>query len=78
MADFTRRRKFTTERPILKVAAGLSVGVHTFQLVVTDEQGNQSRAVKVKVKIFKPRIPVLPGRGGVVLDVTRPIPIPIR
>ncbi len=68
MADFRRKRKFTTKTPQLQVAAGLPAGTYTFQLVVVDQSGNQSKAARVKVKIVGGREPITPVGGGVLVD----------
>jgi len=60
MVDFTRQREFKTREAALLVDKGLPPGIHTFQLVVTDESGNQSKAAQVKVEIARSPIPVTP------------------
>ena len=57
MANFACRRRFTTTRPRLNVAPGLSVGRHVFELVVEDECGNRSQPVRVGVEILPARTP---------------------
>lgn len=61
MVDFRRRRTFKTEEPLLKVDAGLPIGTYVFQLEVEDQNGNRSKAAKVKLKIVEARDPVRPG-----------------
>ena len=68
MADFRRQRKFKTRTPQLEVVAGLPAGTYTFQLVVEDQNGNQSKAARVKIKVVGGRIPVTPVGGGVLVD----------
>ncbi len=71
-ADFTRRRRFTTEIPRLDVAPGLPVGRHTFELVVEDDSGNRSRPARITVDIVAPRpFRPLPGDGPII-PVIRP------
>ena len=60
MADFRRTKTVTTKNPLVKVEAGLPAGKHRFQLIVTDNQGNQSRPAELVVEIREPRSPVLP------------------
>jgi len=57
MASFIPRRKYSTIKPALKVEPGLPAGTYRFELVVTDENGNQSKGSRQIVKIFsaKPR-----------------------
>jgi len=84
MVDFTSRRQFETRDPLLAVDKGLSPGIHTFQLVVTDASGNRSKAALIRVEIVRSIVPVIPG-GPVtptrpvvtdpIIDITRP---PIR
>ena len=52
MADFSRRRRFTTRRPRIVVAGTLPVGRHRFQLVVEDENGNRSRPAQIDVIVM--------------------------
>ena len=60
MVDFTRQRAFKTREAVLPVDKGLPPGIHIFQLVVTDERGNQSKVAQVKVEIVENRVPVIP------------------
>jgi hypothetical protein len=60
MVDFTRQRKFKTREAMLTVDKGLPPGIHTFQLVVADKSGNQSKAAQVRVEIVAVRVPVPP------------------
>ncbi len=69
MADFNRRRRFTTRRPRIAVAGTLPVGRHRFELVVEDESGNRSRPAQIEVIVVRNRLGPLPG------DLFRP---PIR
>lgn len=57
IADFTRRRLYTTHHPQLAVKGNLPVGVHTFELVAQDDSGNRSRPARVRV-IITPLFPV--------------------
>jgi len=70
MVDFWRLRKYKTSEPLLKVDAGLPVGIHVFQLEVEDQDGNRSNAAEIKLKIVQTLDPVRP--GGVVLPVVIP------
>ncbi len=54
MADFRRRRCFTTRRPRLKVAGTLPVGRYRFELVVEDDRGRRSRPAWVEVEVVAP------------------------
>ena len=77
MADFRRQRTFKTREPLLKVDAGLPVGTHVFRLEVEDQNGNRSRAARIKLQIVGTREPVRPGGGGVVVAPTGGISGPI-
>jgi hypothetical protein len=61
MADFTRQREFKTREPQIAVDKTLPLGVHTFQLVVVDQSGNQSRPAQIRVVIARSLTPVTPG-----------------
>jgi hypothetical protein len=78
MADFTSQRQFKTRQAVLPVDKGLPPGIHTFELVVTDESGNQSKAAQVRVEIVRLTVPVTPIRPIVTEPITpiieRPIP----
>jgi len=65
MADFTSQRQFKTREPVLPVDKGLPVGIHTFELAVTDAGGNRSQAAQVKVEIVRSVVPTAP--TGVVI-----------
>jgi hypothetical protein len=75
MVQFVIGQSVTTKLPQVTVDAGLKPGAHRFRLVVTDEQGLQSRVdeivVQVREVIVDPRPPVLTDP-----IVTRP-PIPV-
>jgi len=60
MVDFARQRKFKTRVATLTVDKGLPPGIHTFQLVVADESGNQSKAAQIKVEVVRESAPVTP------------------
>jgi hypothetical protein len=77
MADFRRSRTFKTREPLLKVDPGLPVGTYVFRLEVEDQNGNRSRAARIKMKIVGASDPVRPGGGGVVIAPTRVISGPI-
>ena len=74
MVQFVIGQSVTTKVPQVTVDAGLKPGAHRFRLVVTDEQGLQSRVdeivVQVREGVIDPRPPVLTDP-----IVTRP-PIP--
>jgi len=61
MASFKRLRKYKTDQPLLKVDAGLPVGSYVFQLEVEDQNGNRSKAAKLKLKIVEARDSARPG-----------------
>lgn len=67
MADFRRQRTFKTREPLLKVDAGLPAGTYVFRLEVEDQNGNRSRAARIKLSIVGTSDPVRPGGGGVVV-----------
>lgn len=79
MADFTRQRQFKTREAVLAVDKGLPPGIHTFELVVTDESGNQSKAARVRVEIVRLAVPVEPVTPvrPVVIDPLGPIITPV-
>lgn len=60
MADFTRQRRFTTTEPVLSVDKGLPVGTHTFELVVSDAQGNRSKAARISIEVVRLVVPITP------------------
>ncbi len=75
MADFTRQRQFETREAVLPVDKGLPPGIHTFELVVADESGNQSKAAQVRVEVVRRIVPVIPGAPPVRDPITgHPIP----
>lgn len=51
MAAFTTGQPIVTDTPNVQVeaSAGLAPGKHRFQLVVTDDSGNQSKPTEVEV-----------------------------
>jgi hypothetical protein len=57
MVDFTRQRSFNTRKPLLPVDGGMPPGIYTFQLEVTDDGGNRSKAAQVKIRIISGRGP---------------------
>jgi hypothetical protein len=80
MADFTSQRQFKTREPVISVDKGVPPGVHTFELVVRDERGNQSKAVRVRVEIvrfFNPVTPITPVRPPLIDPITEIIRPPI-
>lgn len=75
MADFTRRRRFSTRRPTLMVDPTLSVGRHVFELVVVDDSGKRSQPVRLRVEVLPPRVtppPVGPLTPHIDPRITRP------
>lgn len=60
MADFTRQRQFKTREAVLPVDKGLPPGIYTFQLVVADESGNQSKVAQVRVEVVRLAVPIIP------------------
>lgn len=58
MADFTLQRSFTTTEPVLNVDKGLPVGTHTFELVVSDAQGNRSKAASISIEVVRLVVPI--------------------
>ncbi len=67
MVDFIHNRNFKTRESILKVDAGLPVGVYTFCLVVENDSGKKSEAAQVKVKIVTDGIPPTSSEGEVTI-----------
>jgi hypothetical protein len=57
MARFVINQAVRTTEPTVVVDAGLPVGEHRFQLVVTDAAGNSSRPDIVTVQIAQLRSP---------------------
>ncbi len=70
MADFTSQRSFTTTEPTITVDKGLPVGTHTFELVVSDAQGNRSKAARISIEVVRLLVPIRP-----VTPVTPVIPV---
>jgi len=69
LADFRRKKQFTTREPQLKVDPGLPAGTYVFELQVKDQNGNLSNLDRVKVRITTSRIPVTPiDRGDLRID----------
>jgi hypothetical protein len=58
VATFVPGQPITTDQPFIDVDAGLSVGIHRFQLVVVDTQGNRSAPDIQTVTIS--RLPITP------------------
>ena len=50
MVDFIRTRTFETQRPEVEVDA-LPAGRHVFQLIVTDDAGNDSRPARIEILV---------------------------
>jgi hypothetical protein len=48
---FKLKKPITTTTPTVDVVNDLKVGVHTFQLVVVDDDGNQSAAARARVVV---------------------------
>ena len=63
MVEFVIGQSVTTKVPQVTVDAGLKPGAHRFRLVVTDEQGLQSRVDEIVVQV----------REGVVIDPRPPV-----
>ena len=63
MAVFKTNTPVITRKPYVTVDAGLKPGTYRFRLVVTDEQGNRSRADYVTVKVSRTRIIRTEGTG---------------
>ena len=70
MADFTSQRSFTTTEPTITVDKGLAVGTHTFELVVSDAQGNRSKAARISIEVVRLLVPIRP-----ITPVTPVIPV---
>ena len=62
---FTPGKSVETRETEITVAAGLNPGVHTFQLVVEDDSGNQSAPVTITITIAA-QPPPPPPTGGTV------------
>jgi hypothetical protein len=73
MADFQRTKVVRTKNPTVKVEAGLPPGKYRFQLIVTDNQGNQSRPAELVVEIRDQRSPVRPITPITPVQPVRPI-----
>lgn len=80
MADFRRIKVVQTKNPFVQVEAGLPAGKHRFQLIVTDSQGNRSKAAEVVVEIRERNSPIRPVTPVAPITPLRPtVPIvPIR
>ncbi len=64
-------RATPTTDPDITVLNQLAAGVHTIQLVVEDDGGNQSDPIQAQVTVLRVRIPIPP------IPIPRPGPIPI-
>jgi hypothetical protein len=73
MVAFRRGVPVTTTTPTVVVDAGLPVGVHRFELVVTDSDGNASRPTQVSVTIGGLLGPIRPPES-----ILEPVVDPIR
>jgi hypothetical protein len=62
MVAFRRGVTITTDTPTVVVDPGLPVGVHRFELVVTDAAGNVSRPTQIAVSISGLTGPIGPVR----------------
>ena len=60
MVDFVAKKSITTKEPMLTVDPGLPEGIYTFQLIVVDNSGNQSKPAEIEVTITKPTVPRTP------------------
>ena len=76
MADFTLQRRFTTTVPTITVDKGLPVGTHTFELVVSDAQGNRSKAARLSIEVVRLVVPITPITPVTPIIPVRPI-VPI-
>jgi hypothetical protein len=56
MVDFIQARKIETRTPQVEVAA-LPAGRYVFQLVVTDDAGNDSRPARIEILVDRARVP---------------------
>lgn len=65
MAKFVVGETLVSEEPVIRVDAGLPVGVHRFQLVVESARGRRSRPAEVAVRVRRRRI--LGDLGGLVV-----------
>lgn len=65
MARFEINQPVTTAEPRAVVDAGLPVGRHRFQLVVTDDSGNESAPDFVTVTVFQPQVIAGTGTLGI-------------
>lgn len=72
MARFAVGQPITTREPTIEVDAGMSVGIHRFQLEVVTHDGRVSPPDTVAVRIVRlvldPTNPVRDLRGDVVRD----------
>lgn len=76
MADFTLQRRFTTTEPTIAVDKGLPVGTHSFELVVSDEDGNRSKAARISIEVVRLVVPITPITPVTPIIPVRPI-VPI-
>ena len=76
MADFTLQRRFTTTEPTITVDKGLPVGTHTFELVVSDAEGNRSKAARLSIEVVRLVVPITPITPVTPIIPVRPI-VPI-
>ena len=53
MVSVARQRRHTSTSPRLPVAGDLEPGTYRFQLQVTDDSGNRSRPVTLKVTVVR-------------------------
>lgn len=56
MVDFIQTRKIETRTPQVEVDA-LPAGRYVFQLVVTDDAGNDSRPARIEIIVDRARMP---------------------
>jgi hypothetical protein len=78
MADFTQRKRTTTTRPQVTVAATLPLGEHIFQLTTVDAAGNTSKPARIKVTVVRDFIRIDPRLvDPIVVDPRRRVITPI-
>ncbi len=56
MVDFTRKRTHASDSPKLVVDAGLPVGRHVVELIVTNADGKSSPPARIHFEIVRSRL----------------------
>lgn len=53
MVDFTRKRTHVSDSPKLVVDAGLPLGAHVIELVITNAEGEKSPPKRIRFEIVR-------------------------